>query len=244
MKDNFSSVSKQYAKFRPHYPAELFVEISNLVKRRESALDVGTGNGQFAVQLAKYFDKVTATDISKEQIQHAIKNEKINYSVQRAEETEFEDNSFDLISVAQAIHWFDFDRFYNEVRRTIRNNGILAATGYGMPKVNEEVDRIVADFYEVTTGPYWDEERRYIDAGYKTIPFPFEEINLKPYAFIQQWNVDQFIGYLGTWSGVNHYLKAKGENPLDLIHSDLKKSWKDVQAITFPIITRVGRVYK
>ncbi|MBV9987935.1 MAG: class I SAM-dependent methyltransferase, partial [Chitinophagaceae bacterium] len=176
MKDNFSSQSQNYAQFRPHYPAELFSYLLGLVKERESAWDCGTGNGQVAGVLADHFGLVQATDISQQQLDQAISKPNIHYSVQSAEKTGFADAAFDLITVAQAIHWFRFHEFYSEVKRTLKPGGLLAVIGYGLLRTDAALQQLLDDFYRNTVGVYWDAERRYIDEAYTTIPFPFKEI--------------------------------------------------------------------
>ncbi len=176
MKDNFSTQSKKYVKYRPAYPLELFDYLNSIILIKKNAWDCGTGNGQIAFELAKTFDKVFATDISQSQISNAIQLDNIEYSVQPAGNTNFPNHLFDLIIVAQAIHWFDFEKFYSEVRRTSKDNALIAVIGYGRIEVSKEIDQIITEFYRNVIGSYWDKERRYIDENYETIPFPFEEI--------------------------------------------------------------------
>jgi len=244
MKDNFSIQSDRYAKYRPTYPDTLYDYLLSIVPARENAWDCGTGNGQIAQVLAESFKNVFATDISQQQIDNAVLHENIAYSVQPAEKTSFPDNFFDLITVAQAIHWFDFDAFYREVTRTGRNGGVLAVIGYGLIQINSSIDRIIAAFYRDVVGPYWDKERRYVDENYRTIPFPFQEINTPAFDNDFEWSFDHLIGYIGTWSAVKHYEKKNGSNPVDLIRDELKKSWGDTATLKgkFPILLRVARI--
>jgi ubiquinone/menaquinone biosynthesis C-methylase UbiE len=244
MKDNFSLQSNQYVKFRPTYPHELYDYIQTLIQPRQCAWDCGTGNGQVAQELANYFDKVYATDISEKQIENAVQKSNIIYKVESAEKTSFANNSFDLITVAQAIHWFNFGEFYKEVERTIKPNGILAVIGYGLIQTNPSTDIIISDFYHNIVGPYWDKERRYIDENYETIPFPFKEFKAPKFKHEFQWTFEQIIGYLLTWSAVQHYRKEKNTNPVDLIAESLRKSWGDKKTVNFPILLRVGEVEK
>ena len=246
MKDNFSTHADKYAKFRPSYPDDLFKYILSLVPARESAWDCGTGNGQVAQQLARSFARVSATDISRQQLDNAAAATNIDYSVQPAEKTSFPDNAFDLITVAQAIHWFDFDAFYKEVDRTIRNDGILAVIGYGLFQTTPAIDQLIAAFYRSVIGPYWDKERKYVDENYQTIPFPYEEIETPAFRNDFQWTFDHLIGYLETWSAVKHYEKQKGSNPISLISADLKKAWGEAPKIAgyFPILLRIARIKK
>lgn len=244
MKDNFSSRSDNYAKFRPTYPIDFFKYLNSIVPNKKNVWDCGTGNGQIAFQLAKSFDTVFATDISQSQIDNAQKANNINYSVQPAEKTNFDSQTFDLIIVAQAIHWFGFDQFYAEVIRTASENAILCVVGYGRIEVTPPIDSIIKDFYTKTIGSYWDKERRYIDENYKTIPFPFDEIETPRFENILQWNLEHFIGYLNTWSAVKHYIKEKKYNPVEKLEVDLKKYWKSGESkeVKFPILLRLGKI--
>lgn len=245
MKDNFSSQSDRYARFRPTYPAELFACLDNLVVNKQNAWDCGTGNGQVAVELARIFNKVWATDISRQQIDNAVPAPNITYSVQPAEHTGFEDNFFDLIVVAQAIHWFDFDQFYNEVKRTARPDAIICVTGYGQISVSPEIDAVIGRFYRDVVGPYWDAERHYIDERYQSIPFPFKEIPVPQLVIRLPWDFAHLIGYLNTWSAVKHFSSRKGFNPVDQLQAELAPLWEREQPaeVTFPILLRVGKVY-
>jgi SAM-dependent methyltransferase len=242
-KDNFTSQAAEYAKYRPGYPAELFNYLLSLVKDSRAAWDCGTGNGQVAEVLAAHFDKVYATDISEKQLENAVQRPNIMYTVSRAEETPFPAAGFGLITVAQAIHWFDFDAFYQEVRRTIQSGGILAVIGYGLVRVNTEIDAIVNNLYSNIIGPFWDKERKYLDENYQTIPFPFPEITPPHFSNQYEWTVDEFAGYLRTWSAVQHYRKANHQDPVELITEELSMAWTGAtRQVNFPILLRVAQV--
>ena len=243
MKDNFSTQAKEYAQYRPYYPAEMIDYILSFVNEKDVALDVATGNGQVAAALAPHFKKVYATDISQKQIDNAATAPNIYYSVSSAEQTAFTDNQFDLITVAQAIHWFNFDEFYAEVRRILKPNGLLAVLGYGLLRTNEDSDKILSNFYKNIIGPYWDAERKYIDDNYTTIPFPFQEMEAKQFTNNFTWTFDQLIGYLNTWSAVQHYKNKNGSNPVDLIYRELQSAWEaSNKQVTFPLLLRLGKL--
>lgn len=244
MKDNFSTNSDKYLKYRPFYPSDFFDYLNSLIQHKENAWDCGTGNGQIAFQLTKTFNKVYATDISQSQIDNALKKENIKYSVQPAENSSFENAFFDLIIVGQAIHWFDFPKFYKEVKRTARKDGIFCAIGYGKVTINKQVDNIVSNFYTRVIGKYWDEERKYIDAHYNTIPFPFQEITTPYFVNKYHWQLDYFLGYLNTWSAVKHFIQQNNYNPIDYLKIELAKHWNDEQIleVNFPTLLRIGKV--
>jgi SAM-dependent methyltransferase len=162
--------------------------------------------------------------------------------VQRAEKTNFPDKTFDFITVAQAVHWFNFKTFYNEVERVLKPNGIIAIIGYSLFKSNMETDKLIHKFYKDIIGPFWDEERRFLDEKYQTIPFPFQEIETPAFQQEYQWSFDHLIGYLETWSAVKHYEKEKGENPVNLIKNELKIAFGNKNKIVFPILLRLGKL--
>ncbi len=239
-KDLFSSHASQYATFRPTYPKELYDFLFSQVKSFESAWDAGTGNGQVARDLSKKFAKVFATDISDKQIENATRAENIFYSV-AGETTSFSDKSFDLICVAQAIHWFDREKFYNEVKRVARPNALLAIWGYGLLSIDFEIDKHIKDFYVNIVGPYWDKERRLIDEQYQTITFPFQEIKTPPFEFSFQWTLPELQGYLTTWSAVQKFIKANNFNPVDGLIEKIRSQWSsETKQIRFPLFTRIG----
>lgn len=243
MKDNFSTQAQDYSKFRPHYPAEMIDYIVSFVKFKDCALDVATGNGQVASVLSQYFKQVFGTDISEKQLENAIRKDNIIYKNEPAEQMGFADNRFDLITVAQAIHWFDFDAFYGEVKRVLKPDGIFAVMGYGLFYADADTDAIIDSFYDDVIGEYWDPERRYIDEEYTSIPFPFQEIKAAKFTNEFAWDFDQLIGYLETWSAVQHYIKKNGTNPLDIIREDLKACWeKSDKKVYFPLLLRIGKL--
>ena len=174
MKDNFSTQAKAYAQYRPYYPPEMISYIVSLVPHKDTALDVATGNGQVAAALAPYFKEVYGTDISAKQLQNAAPAPNLIYKEGSAEDTGFSNEQFNLVTVAQAIHWFRFDAFYAEVKRILKPNGIFTVMGYGLFSTNPETDVIINHFYKDIIGSHWDPKRRYIDENYTTIPFPFK----------------------------------------------------------------------
>jgi ubiquinone/menaquinone biosynthesis C-methylase UbiE len=188
MKDRFSEVAKQYAQYRPQYPAALFDFLLQHVNKKQLAWDVATGNGQVAATLADSFKMVYATDISAQQLQYAIAKSNIQYTEQPAEKTIFANQSFDLITVAQAIHWFRFNDFYKEVKRTLKPGGIIAVWGYGLIETSGFLNEFLKHFYASMKG-YWDAERKHIDDHYANIPFPFKEIKTPSFAIEVNWDL-------------------------------------------------------
>lgn len=243
MKDYFSENATGYSQFRPGYPDQLIQRIFSLLKGNEAALDVATGNGQVAVKLADYFETVYATDISENQLSKAPKIGNVIYIKAPAEQTAFRAKKFDLITVAQAIHWFDFDAFYKEINRILKPDGIFAVFGYGFFSTNPESDKILWRLYENIVGPYWFPERNYLTEEYQTIPFPMEEIVNEKYSMPYTWTFDQLIGYLETWSATANYKKANNnENPIDIVRAELKASWeKGDKKVAFPMFLRIGK---
>jgi len=197
-----------------------------------------------AYELAKSYTRVCATDISNSQLKFALEAENIDYSVQPAEQTNFDDHTFDLITVAQAIHWFDFEKFHREVYRTAKLDSIICVIGYGLLSISPEIDKVINKYYKHVIGAYWDPERKYIDEKYATIPFPYEEIDAPAFLYKQQWTLAHLLGYFETWSATKHYITMHKHNPVDDIRSEITLSWRDEEfrQVNFPILLRAGRI--
>jgi SAM-dependent methyltransferase len=244
-KDHFSDHATDYARYRPDYPAVLYEFLAKTARQHEVAWDCGTGSGQAALGLAPYFDRVIATDPSAEQIRNAVHHEKVSYLVAPAEQTGLPSRSVDLITVAQAVHWFDLERFCQEVRRVLKPDGMLAIWCYGLSRINPEVDKVVQHYYTNIVGPYWPPERHYIDEKYETIPFPFAELPTPEFHMKAEWDLDEFMGYLRTWSATQRFEKKNEQNPLNMVHRLLVKTWGDPQTrqtVRWPLYLRIGRV--
>ncbi|MBC7947496.1 MAG: class I SAM-dependent methyltransferase [Chitinophagaceae bacterium] len=245
MKDNFSKQAGEYARYRPHYPPELFEFIIAHVTTLEVAWDCATGNGQSALQLARHFDKVFATDISQEQLDAATASEQVVYTRQPAEQTNFPDNYFDLITVSQALHWFNFDSFYSEVNRTGKPGSWLAVWMYSLLRITPEVDEIIERFHYQILGEYWDQERGYVNSNYTTIPFPFAEIATPTFEMKFHWSLEELEGYLTTWSALQKFIGANNFNPVAGIIDELRPHWKSSEMnIVFPLYLRMGKIEK
>lgn len=243
--DHFSGHASLYTRFRPGYPRGLFQFLAALPAGRGCAWDCGTGNGQAAVGLAEFFEKVIATDPSAEQIAHAWPHAGVEYRLGSAEEPPLAGASVDLITVAQALHWFDLPRFYVQVRRVARPGGILAAWTYALAKIDPAVDRVIWHLYRNVLGADWPLERKLVEERYATIDFPFEEVPAPRFAMSAQWNFDELIGYLGTWSATQRYLGREGKDPVDLVRTELADAWgapETVRDVAWPLDVRVGRV--
>lgn len=246
-KDLFSSQASIYAQYRPGYPRKLFDYILQHVNNKQTAWDCATGNGQAAIELAHDFEKVIATDISEKQLQQAQPHEKITYSVTTAENTPFAENSFDCITVAQAYHWFNFDAFHKEVVRVSKPAAVIAIWGYSLVVCEDDtLNALIKTFYREKTGPYWDKERSYVDDHYTTVPFPYDPLPSKDFHINVQWNRQQFIGYLNTWSSVQHFIKAHQYNPVDELAATIETIWKEEGAkrFYFPLFLKLGKVKK
>lgn len=245
MKDNFSSQSSEYARFRPGYPAQLIDHICQLTQGYDNAWDCATGNGQIAAMLADRFQQVEATDISQSQLDQAIQKSNIRYAKIAAETTPFPAAHFDLITVGQAAHWFDFEQFYPEVRRVLRPGGILALIGYNLLEIDADTDAVVRHLYSDVLGKYWDSERRHIDLAYTSLPFPFPEIPFPKTEMQYTWSLEQLLGYLDTWSAGKHFTQKEGFSPITpSFLSALRDTWPEntLKTVRFPIFGRIGRL--
>jgi len=243
-KDYFSGHSKQYATFRPTYPEDLYEFIFKYVRKFDNAWDCATGNGQVAQYLSARFDKVFATDISQQQLDNAYQSGNIYYSIAAAEKTEIPNRTIDLITVAQALHWFTVEDFYKEVNRATKPGALVAIWGYNVLRISPEVDKIIEDFYLNTTGPYWDERRKFVDTEYQSIPFPFEEIPFPDIDIEIAWSLAHLTGYLATWSATQKFIKVNGFDPVAPLAEKLKSHWKEgeIKETRFPLFGKIGRV--
>jgi ubiquinone/menaquinone biosynthesis C-methylase UbiE len=241
----FSRNSDQYARHRPQYPEELFAYLKDICVEHESAWDCATGNGQAAVSLAKYFSHVEATDVSAGQIEHAIGHPKVHYNVSPAEHTSFHDHSFDLVTVATAVHWFDQLQFFREVGRVLKPNGILAIWGYGFFSVDSELDPLIRAELLDPIHDFWASGNHQVMNGYRDLVLPFDEISNSPTFTIQvEWTTDQFLAYVRTWSAVKRYMAELGVDPIARFESKLKTIWGDpnqARVVKMPVAFRASR---
>jgi SAM-dependent methyltransferase len=243
-KDHFSVQAADYAKFRPTYPDELFAFLARVAPAHHLAWDCATGNGQAAAALAARFDRVIATDASARQIANAKPAQGIEYRMARADESGIEAASVDLVTVAQALHWFDLNTFYAEAKRVLRPGGVLAVWGYNLLQIAPDIDTIVNRFYDEIVGPFWPPERRLIENGYEHLPFPFQELDAPRFEMTTRWSLDQLLGYLWTWSATQRFMAAKKIDPIALIASDLQAAWGPNQTerkVVWPLTLRIGR---
>lgn len=221
----FSDKADLYASSRPMYPKELFDFIDSLVQSHDAAWDCATGNGQAAMGLAKHFSKVEATDISKEQIASAFYSENIKYSVQSGESTNFRDNQFDLVNVAQALHWFDYEKFWGEVARVLKPNGVFVAFSYIWPHINEGVDQILEERIKKVIEPYWAPNNKLAWDSYRSLDLPFETISSPNIDLENHWNLNQFLNYIHTWSATRRCMDDIGSDFFEEAGIALQSVW-------------------
>lgn len=242
--NSFALQSDRYAQYRPTYPQALYDYLASLCETRERALDCATGNGQAAIALADYFTEVIATDRSPEQIREAIAHPRVRYTVSAAETLDFPTRSFDLIVVAQALHWFDRPAFYQRVRHLTQPNGAIAVWAYGLFKISPQIDATIQEFLLNPIDFYWAAGNRLIFEQYRSLDFPFIELSPPTFTLTVQWTLDRLLGYVGTWSALKRY---QAETRIDLIshlRSKLERVWATdrLQRVTMDLYLRVGRV--
>ncbi|MBA4054511.1 MAG: SAM-dependent methyltransferase [Marivirga sp.] len=243
-KDYFSSQANVYAAFRPTYPEAMYQFIFQHLKGRNAAWDCATGNGQVANYLADYFKKVYATDISQQQLAHAVQRTNIVYSLSSAEKTSFPEHQFDLITVGQALHWFEREAFYNEVKRVAAPGALLAVWGYAFLNIDPAIDKLILNFYHNIVGPYWDQARRLVEEEYNSVEFPFEQITTPRFFISAKWNVQHLAGYLESWSATQKYIKNRGVNPVPELTNEIGRIWpaEIIKDITFPVFLKLGEI--
>lgn len=243
--DHFSPVAGQYAAFRPSYPDELFNWLADNAPQRKLAWDCGAGNGQATVPLAALFEQVLGTDISAAQLVSAPEVSNVEYRVTPAESSGLSAHSVDLVTVAQAMHWFDLPKFFAEVRRVLKPRGIIAAWGYnrlmlGHPELQKRLDH----FYSETIGAYWPPERMHVESGYSDLPFPFERIRTPQFSLQKEWTREHLLGYLRSWSAVGRFRAAKGFDPVKGFADEIAAYWAEnnTRQVEWPLFVHVGRV--
>lgn len=244
-KDHFSGASDRYAAFRPGYPAALFTWLASLCAKHDAAWDCATGSGQAAASLAPHFRTVAASDASAEQIAHARGPANVSFRVATAESSGLADASIDLVTVAQAAHWFDLPRFYTEAHRVLKPDGVTALWGYGRLVLPEGMDASFLCFYNGTVGPYWPAERALIDDGYRSLDFPFAEIAAPEFFIEAEWSLPRLMDYVSTWSAVKRYRASAGTDPLPALAAKLGPLWGEAhiaRTLRWPLFLRVGRV--
>jgi len=244
--DHFSRQAGAYAAFRPTYPRGLIARLAGLAPGLDAAWDCATGNGQAALLLAAHFAQVLATDASREQLARAVPHPQVVYREALADDSGAPSASVDLITVAQALHWFDLDGFYDEARRVLRPNGVLAVWCYGAARVSPEIDRVLDWFYTQRVGRHWPLERRHVEAGYRDLTFPFAEVDIGAWSMTASLDRRTLIGYVGTWSAVGRTHEAEGGDPLVDLATALAaprpdKAATEPRTVTWPLGIRVGR---
>ncbi len=241
-KDHFSAQSAGYARHRPHYPRALFEYLAGLGRCRR-AWDCATGSGQAAVALADFFDAVIATDASQAQIDAAVSHPRVRYRVAAAEESGLPGDSVDLVTVGQALHWFDTGRFFDEASRVLVPGGVLAAWCYELCRVSPDCDRIVRGLYSDIVGTYWPPERRLIEERYAAIEFPGSELEAPVLAMNATWTVEDMLGYLRTWSACQRYRREQGSDPVERIDGELRAAWGAApRTARWPLTVKVVRL--
>ncbi|HEV2643176.1 MAG TPA: class I SAM-dependent methyltransferase [Candidatus Elarobacter sp.] len=244
--DLFSQRAAAYAAFRPTYPRDLFAFIAELAPDRHRAWDCATGSGQAAISLAEYFQHVAATDASVAQLRHARSHRRVTYHAALADASALRDGSADLVTIAQALHWLDLDAFYAEVRRVLVPRGVLAVWSYGDPVLpgHPKANRILQRFNHETVGPYWPTERHQVGEGYRTYPFPFDEVAAPEMTLEAEWTLAQLAGYVRSWSATSRYVQQHEFDPVDALEREWRTVWdNEAQPIRvrWPLVMRVGR---
>jgi SAM-dependent methyltransferase len=242
---DYSPYAGQYAQSRPRYPEELFVFLASLVKRHRLAWDCATGNGQAALGLVGYFNKIVATDISDQQISQALVHPQIEYRVAGSEQSGFEDKSVDLVTVASAIHWFDLDSFYLEVKRVVHPGGVLAAWTYHVGHVESPFDKLFHRFYYDALFPYFNPGARLVDDGYQSLILPGKPMPSRDFQVSADWNLNQMLAFIHSWSGTQQYIKERGEDPVALIEKELSRIWGNhtrIHTVRWPLYLKISQI--
>ena len=245
-RDHFSGVATGYAAFRPQYPTALFDWLATISQRHDVVWDCACGSGQASRTLAPHFDRIIATDASHVQVAAATAIEKTHFVVARSEQAPLAEDSVDLVTVAQALHWFVGEAFFQEVRRVVRPGGVFAAWTYGMPHVGSQtIEKAVHDFIDGPLGSYWPPEIRLVLDGYASIDLPFEELEAPDFELRVEWKLARFLGFVRTWSAVGRFYEEHGEDPVPRLAAEVEDLWgneEDCQPISWRLALRAARV--
>lgn len=240
--DHFSARADDYGKFRPVYPPALFSWLAGQARMRSLAVDVATGNGQAALALAQHFDAVVACEPSAAQLAAARAHPRIEYRRETAESLSLPDQSVDLLTAAQAAHWFDWPAFCREAARVLKPGGVLAIWSYAYCTVTPAVDRVVGDFARDQVGPYWPRERHLVDEGYRGLALPFEPLALPPLEMTADWDAAAMHGYIGTWSAVTRCRVRTGRDPMAVLAPALAAAWGEgSRTVRWPLVVKAAR---
>jgi ubiquinone/menaquinone biosynthesis C-methylase UbiE len=244
--DHFGSVAGAYAHFRPTYPPPLFDWLAAVTPGRHRAWDCATGTGQAAVALAGHFREVVATDASAAQLAAASPHPGVHYRLAAAESSGLEAASLDLVTVAQAVHWFDRPRFFREVERVLRPGGMLAIWSYGIPQLEGgAADALLQHFYGDVVGPYWPAEKALVESGYRDLVLPFESLPTPSFAMEAAWSLEQVLGYCASWSASARYRAALGSDPIERLRPALAAVWGEAaqgRRIHWPLTLKASRL--
>ena len=225
-RDHFSGVAADYARYRPDYPSALFDWLAEVAPRREVVWDCACGSGQATVHLAPFFAIVVATDVSLTQLSNRPALDGPVFTAAAAEDAPLADHSIDLVTVGQALHWFDLDAFFAEVRRVLVPGGIVAVWTYGLPEVDDpEIGTVIRAFIDDTLGPWWPPEVAHVLDGYAAFEIPFAELVPPRMEMEVRWPLPRFLAFVRTWSGVGRYREMRGEDPVEELAASLLPLW-------------------
>lgn len=240
----FSQQADAYRSGRPTYDPAFFAWLAQVAPGTGLAWDCGCGSGQASLDLARHFQRVVATDINAKQLEQAPREPNIDYRCEPAESTSLQPASADLTLVAQALHWFDTERFYTEVRRVSRPGALLAVVSYNLLHIEPQLDLLIRHLYHEIVGPYWAPERKHVEMGYASIHFPFEQVATPPFALEAEWDFLRLIDYLYSWSAVASYREATGQDPVQELRVKLQAAWgyELTRKVSWPLTIKLGKV--
>lgn len=243
-KDHFSATSADYARARPVWSTAVVEHLARIAPATTLAWDVGCGSGQLSVPLADRFARVVATDASAAQLAQARPHARVEYRLADEASSGLADGTVDLVTAAQAAHWFELPRFYAEVRRVLRPGGVVALLTYDRFTFEPAIDELVEDLYTRVLGRHWPAERRHVEARYRTLDFPFAELPAPALALEAHLRRDDLLANVATWSAVSELRKvdpARAEDELERFAIALATRWPDGERIArWPVTIRAG----
>ena len=238
------SAASSYDRVRPSYPPELFAALAKRVASHRVAWDAGSGTGKAAATLVDSFDRVVATDASLPMLLHARPAKRVLYCVCDSSRVALRDHVVDLVVAAAAVHWFDLDPFYEEVRRVLDAKGRIVAMSYFAPVFANALDADFGTFVKEVLEGYWDPRTRTVMDAYRSLPFPFREEPAPAFDAVARWNVNEFLDYLDSLSAARAFFDRHGERPSMHVAESVRRHWGDkgTRDVSFPVFVRIGRL--
>ncbi|KAL4426897.1 hypothetical protein ABPG74_008821 [Tetrahymena malaccensis] len=229
---------QNYDKYRPKYPSKFFDLILKDLNSKESYLDVGCGTGQMLFKLNSHFKIAVGTDLSEKQVSVATEKISNNQNYMNVKVIQSDANNlisslqknslplnYDLVTVGQALHWFEVEKFLQLTQSKILNqnqNSRLAVAayywdGFDIDINNEQLSgKQIHEQYYNSIKNYYDFDRDNLYSNYKHYPFNkyFEQTSEDSFIEKDIFQLDDLVRYMKTSSAYNTLVEQNSKNPI------------------------------